>query len=147
MSDRPVIVSACLLGIRSRYDGTDSLREELVSELRGTHVIPVCPEQLGGLPTPRPAAEITGGDGTDVLDGKARVVDEHGSDVTGAFVKGAEEVLKLTKLTGAKTAILKEKSPSCGVSVICGGGGVEARGAGVTTALLKKNGVDVRGVG
>jgi uncharacterized protein YbbK (DUF523 family) len=157
MYGQPVIVSACLVGIRSRYDGTDSLREGLVSSLKGAFIIPVCPEQLGGLPTPRPRAEITvmdrtvmdrpvkdrrGGDGSSVISGGGRVVDENGKDVTGPFIKGAEEVLKIARITGAKVAVLREKSPSCGVEAASR----ENPGPGVTAALLKKEGIEVKGV-
>ncbi|RME65636.1 MAG: DUF523 domain-containing protein, partial [Nitrospirae bacterium] len=103
--------------------------------------IPVCPEQLGGLPTPRPKSEITSGDGTDVLEGRARVTTEDGHDVTEAFLRGARQCLKLVQRAGIKTAILKERSPSCGVNWIVRSNSHQ-KGKGVLAALLEKE--DVR---
>ncbi|MBI5561032.1 MAG: DUF523 domain-containing protein [Deltaproteobacteria bacterium] len=152
----PVIVSACLVGIKSRHDGTDALSGDVLASLGDAVIIPVCPEQLGGLPTPRPMAEITGGDGTDVLKidvlgidalkKTARVVDENGRDVTLNFIKGAEAALSIAKLSGTGKAILKERSPSCGVKRIVRSG-KEAPGMGVTAALLKREGIEIEGVG
>ena len=137
-----VIVSACLLGINCRYDGGNSLDESLIRRLKDSHVVPVCPEQLGGFTTPRVAAEICGGDGFNVLGGLARVVNMEDKDVSGQFIRGAEEVLKIAELVGAKKAWLKEKSPSCGVSLIkCGS--LEKAGSGVLAALLSKEGIEL----
>ncbi|MBI5562670.1 MAG: DUF523 domain-containing protein [Deltaproteobacteria bacterium] len=144
MSDKTVIVSACLLGIPTRYDGTDAFDPEALRELAGAAVIPVCPEQLGGLPTPRPKAWITRGTGQDVLRGASRVIDEYDNDATARFLSGAEAVLKIAGLCGAKAAFLKEKSPSCGVTRIHSEDAL-VTGNGVTAALLEKNGVSVRG--
>jgi uncharacterized protein YbbK (DUF523 family) len=146
MKGEAVIVSACLLGIRSRYDGTDSYNEEAAASLKGSIVIPVCPEQLCGLPTPRPEAMITTGDGTTVLQGKALVKDSAGEDVTKRFMKGAEEVLRIARLTGARRAVLKEKSPSCGVKSISRENKTVS-GMGVTAALLRSVGIELKGVG
>lgn len=135
-----VIVSACLLGINCRYDGANSLNESLIRQLNDRHLVPVCPEQLGGLPTPRVAAAICGGDGFDVLSGLARVLNVEDKDVSEQFIKGAKEVLKVAVLAGAKKAYLKEKSPSCGVNLIkCGD--LEKSGSGVLSALLSKEGI------
>jgi len=109
---------------------------------KGT-ALPVCPEQLGGLPTPRDPAEIQGGEGKDVLRGKAIVLDRTGRDVTSNFLRGAEEVLRLANLIGAKEAIFKAESPSCGCGAIISGGKPRA-GDGVTVSLLKKHGITVR---
>lgn len=141
----PVLVSACLIGVSSRYDGGDALNQDLIKRLDNFILIPVCPEQLGGLGTPRPKAEITSGDGTDVLKGDARVVTEEGTDVTRAFLLGAEEVERIAKLTHAKTAFLKESSPSCGVTTITSGG-IRIDGKGVTAALLSRSGIKVKAV-
>lgn len=113
--------------------------------LRDKNIIPVCPEQLGGLTTPRLPAEIKDGGGQDVLDGLARVVDKEGTDVTDQFIKGAYETLKLARLLGARKAILKEKSPSCGPGKIYDGNfkGNLIDGSGVTAALLRSNGIEV----
>jgi len=104
--------------------------------------IPLCPEQLGGLPTPRPPAQIVGGDGCDVLAGRAWVRTGDGQDVTNAFIKGAREVLKVALLVRAERAILKDKSPSCGPERIYQRDGL-VPGMGVTAALLAQNGIPV----
>jgi uncharacterized protein YbbK (DUF523 family) len=109
-------------------------------------VVAVCPEMLGGLPVPRPPAEIScGGSGAQVLEGKARVVDVQGKDVSEAFVKGACEVVALAKRHSARMAILKEGSPSCGSARIYDGtfGGVKVAGEGVCASALRKAGIAV----
>ena len=136
-------MSACLLGFECRFDGSHSLSEELVNEA-SAFFLPICPELLGGLLTPRPPAQITQGVGADVLDGVARVVDADSNDLTASFMAGAEEALRLARLTGASRAILKEKSPSCGVSTIKKDDRL-IPGMGVTAALLARNGFDVEG--
>ena len=90
-----VIISACLLGVRCRYDGGDSRNELAIKQKETDELIPVCPEEAGGLPTPRPPAEIVGGDGEDVLNGKAKVMTVDGTDVTAAYLKG-----RTSRLTG-----------------------------------------------
>ena len=144
MNKKTVLVSACLLGLKTRYNGGDALDLDLAESLKGFSIVPVCPEQLGGLPTPRPRAEITEGDGISVIEKMSRVMDETGADRTAEFLKGAEEVLKIARLTDAHMAYLKEKSPSCGVKTITKKGNA-VRGAGVTTALLKKEGLKIKG--
>ena len=145
MADKePLIVSACLLGLKTRYDGQGAFSKEAAGRI-GVLMIPVCPEQLGGLPTPRAKAEITGGDGAEVLDGRARVLDSKGADITERFILGAEEVLKIALLIGAKKALLKEKSPSCAVTVIKKDNAL-TKGMGVLTALLKREGIEVEGI-
>jgi uncharacterized protein YbbK (DUF523 family) len=144
----PVLVSACLLGCRCRYDGCSKLDRELVERLRreGCPIVPVCPEQLGGLSTPRPPAEITTGDGRSVLDGAARLVNRDGADVTAAYVRGAEEAVRLARLLGCRRACLKEKSPACGVTTVKRGE-VTLPGTGVAAAMLQAEGIEVIGVG
>jgi uncharacterized protein YbbK (DUF523 family) len=139
------IVSACFAGIHCRYDGRHNEVDEIQKLIKEGKAIPVCPEQLGGLSTPRNPAEIVGGDGEDVLDGKARVIDNQGRDVTDAFIRGAYETYRIAKTIGADEAILKEKSPSCGSCWIYDGSfqGKKKPGAGVTTALLKRKGIKV----
>ena len=144
MSDA-CLVSACLLGIRCRYDGKDALRPDLASALAGRTPVPVCPEQLGGLATPRPAAQLRGGEGGDVLDGRATVRTDAGADVTDAFRRGAEEVLKIAALHGATEAFLKARSPSCGAGRVWRDGAV-GDGDGVTAAALKRAGIRVTSV-
>ena len=138
----PVLVSACLLGVHCRYDGSTNPSAELVERLAGARVIPVCPEQLGGLCTPRPAAHLEGGSGEDVLDGKARVVTDAGVDVTRQYLQGAHEALQLARLIGARRAILKERSPSCGCLQVHRDGALQS-GRGVTAALLEREGIVV----
>lgn len=144
---RPVLVSACLLGRECRYDGRSNEDRVLADELarRGLEPLPFCPEEQGGLPTPRPAAWIEGGDAGDVLDGRARVVDERGADVTEAFAQGARRALETCRAAGVREAFLKERSPSCGVcNTHVGNRLVEGRG--VTAELLARAGIAVSGV-
>lgn len=107
--------------------------------------IPACPEQLGGLSTPRPPAEIVVGSGEDVLNGKTKVITISGEDITMQFIKGAEETLKITNAFPIKAAILKERSPSCGVHQIYDGSfnNILKKGQGLTTAILKKENIPV----
>jgi uncharacterized protein YbbK (DUF523 family) len=139
------IVSACFAGIHCRFDGRHNRIDEILEMIRRGEAVPVCPEQMGGLATPRPPAEIVGGDGEDVLDGKAKVVDNQGRDVTEAFLRGAYEALAVAKAVGAEEAILKERSPSCGSCTIYDGtfSGMKKPGAGVTAALLRRHGIRV----
>ena len=135
----PVLASACLLGVRCRYDGTSRERPELLARLAAESVIPVCPEQLGGLPTPRPPCRLEWSDvakpssatGEDVLAGRALVVDDGGADRTAEFLRGAAETLSIARALGARRAFLKAGSPSC-----------DER-AGVTAARLRTAGIDV----
>ena len=138
-----ILISACLVGIDCRYDGGSRWEQELMAFVEQGKAVLVCPEQLGGMSTPRPPCEIVGGDGSDLLEGKVKVLNCHGEDKSDSFVKGAEETLKIANLYKAKGAILKAKSPSCGSGQIYDG--TFARklqvGDGVTAALLKKNGL------
>jgi uncharacterized protein YbbK (DUF523 family) len=138
-----ILVSACLLGINCKYNGNNNLHEKTLK--LGRKVIPFCPEQLGGLSTPRQPAEIIGGDGYDVLLGNAKVVTDTGKDVTSNFIKGAEMSAILADLTQARTAVLKANSPSCGVNCIYDGtfSRSKCKGDGVTAALLKQKGLQV----
>lgn len=139
------IVSACLVGIKCNWKGECRTDAELQSDFLAGKLLPVCPEVLGGASVPRNAAEIRGGSGQEVLDGRTAVFDSEGNDVTRVFISGAEEVLRIAKREGATEAILKSKSPSCG----CGRtyDGTFSRtlvdGDGVTAALLKRNGIKV----
>ena len=140
-----ILVSACLVGVDCRYNGGSNLDKDLLDFLKNKQYILVCPEQLGGLPTPRYPSEIVGGDGGDVLAGLCRVKDNQGNDVTEPFVKGAKETLKIAELYKARTAILKKRSPSCGSIDIYDGKfhGKIKRGKGVTAALLEENDITV----
>ncbi|BBO69126.1 hypothetical protein DSCA_30560 [Desulfosarcina alkanivorans] len=113
-----ILVSACLCGQRCRYDGQTKKKQALITQLGRENILPVCPEQLGGLATPRPACRLLGGDGADVLAGCARVVDELGVDRTGAFVKGARLTLEMALSHGVDRCCLKAKSPSCGSGLL-----------------------------
>jgi uncharacterized protein YbbK (DUF523 family) len=134
-----VLVSACLLGVYCRYDGSSNPAPELRDLARRARLVPICPEQLGGLPTPRPPAQCESGDGRAVLEGKARIRNVHGQDVTAQYRHGAEEALRLAQLYGARHAILKERSPSCACHFLYCDGKLIA-GRGVTAALLEQHG-------
>ncbi|MCC5909320.1 MAG: DUF523 domain-containing protein [Clostridiaceae bacterium] len=140
-----ILVSACLMGVDCKYNGKNNKSLEILELMKHKQVIPVCPEQLGGLTTPRLAAEIQGGEGKDVLSKKAKVLRKDGADISEAFIKGAEETLKIAESMGAKSAVLKARSPSCGTGEIYDGTfkGKIAKGDGVTTALLKMKGIQV----
>ena len=141
-----VLVSRCLLGHRVRYDGGASGPYAQLAQWQAEgRVIALCPEVAGGLPTPRAAAEIPGGQGVEVLAGKAAVITTEGEDVTEAFVSGARQALALVERHGIRLAILKAKSPSCGNRLTYDGSfsGVKVEGQGVTAALLTRAGVQV----
>lgn len=140
-----ILVSSCLAGLEVRYNGTHSLNHKISKLIEVNKAIPVCPELLGGFSTPREPAEIIGGNGEDVLNGKAKVVEKSGRDVTELYIKGAYATLKKATDVNAAVVVLKEYSPSCGSSMIYNGEfmGEKIVGNGVTTALLKRNGLRV----
>lgn len=139
------LISACLLGIDCAYHGKSNKADNLVDKLRDDFIIPICPEQLGGLTTPRDRARIVGGDGNDVLKGKAKVITNKGVDVTSQYLKGGEETLKIARIFGVKEAILKAYSPSCGKGLIFAENfSNKKEGVGTTTAILEKNGIKVK---
>ena len=140
-----ILVSSCLAGMKVRYNGTDCLDEKIQKLLNENQAIAVCPELLGGFATPREPAEIIGGNGEDVLAGTAKVVDRSGTDVTDMYLKGAYITLAKAQEVSATMVVLKENSPSCGSSMIYNGEfkGKKIAGNGVTTALLRKNGIEV----
>ncbi|OGI11590.1 hypothetical protein A3K64_01735 [Candidatus Micrarchaeota archaeon RBG_16_36_9] len=142
------LCSACLLGIKCRYDGRTNLEKaspKLLDLYGHGELIPICPEQMGRLPIPRSGARILSGDGNSVLDKNSRILTDGGNDVTKQYLRGAYETLRVAQDLNIKEVILKQKSPSCG----CGytqGGLVQrtlVEGDGVTTALLKRNGIKV----
>lgn len=139
------LVSACLLGIECKYNSKTNTNRKVLNLYKNKELVPVCPEQLGGLPTPREAAEIQSGSGEKVLFGPCKVKTEKGKDVTTSFIKGAKQALMLAKICGIKQAILKQRSPSCGCGQIYDGSfsGKIVEGYGVTAALLKKEGINV----
>jgi len=126
-----ILVSACLVGLCTRYDGKIVDHPDCRARLAGVTWIPFCPEQLGGLPTPREAADIVGGDGDDVLAGRATVLCKSGADVTEPFVRGARQALQLARSQQVTAAFLKARSPSCAVTGTIG----------VTAALLRQAGL------
>lgn len=132
-----ILVSACLLGVRCRYDGKGVLIPQARELLKKHHLIPVCPEIMGGLATPRTPAERVNG----------QVLTKDGADVTDAYEKGAKEVLGLARLYGCRAVILKERSPSCGNGQIYDGTftGTLTEGDGVCAACLKEHGIQVYG--
>ncbi len=132
-----ILVSACLLGQSCRYDGETRPDAGVLALMKSHTLIPFCPEQAGGLKTPRSPAEIKNG----------RVVTREGEDVTDNYRRGAEEALKLAKLYDCRIAVMKERSPSCSPEGVYDGTFTKTLvpGPGVTAALLKENGVTVIG--
>jgi uncharacterized protein YbbK (DUF523 family) len=141
-----ILVSACLVGVHTQWDGGSSKVDDLVELVRSGKAVFMCPEQLGGLTTPREPAEIEPGKtARDVLDGRAKVVTITGRDVTEQFVSGAQKVLAFCREIGIETAILSATSPSCGSRQTYDGthSGTLRPGRGVTAELLAQNGVQV----
>ncbi len=142
-----ILVSSCLLGFNVRYNGscinTENNSFKILAEQH--EIIPFCPEVSAGLPIPRPPAEITGGEGEDVLSGTAEVLNNIGEDVTEAFLNGARLALDKCLSENIFLAVLAERSPSCGSSLIYDGSfrGMTKAGRGVTAALLEKSGIKV----
>ena len=130
-----ILVSACSLGSNCKYDGTNNKNEKVLEYIKDKEVIPICPEIMGGLQTPRIPSERV----------ENKVLSKEGIDVTSNFKKGAEEALYLAKLFNVKKALLKAKSPSCGNGLIYDGTFTHTKkeGFGVTTELLKKNGIKI----
>lgn len=141
-----ILVSRCLLGHRVRYDGGAHGPFGLLERWqREGRVVALCPEVAGGLPTPRPPAEIPGGQGGQVLDGERPVLTVDGEDVSAAFLDGARQALELVRAQGIRIAVLKARSPSCGNRENYDGSfsGVKVPGEGVTAALLRREGVQI----
>jgi len=143
----PLLVSACLLGVACNHEGRGSPRAVVDELARHYRLVPVCPEVLGGLPTPRAAAELQGGDGADVVagTGDARVVNIEGEDVTAAYRRGADAAVAIAMAVGAERAVLKARSPSCGSSSVYDGTFRRrlVPGRGVTAAALAAAGLEV----
>lgn len=139
------LISACLLGLKCRWDNKDSRNDKAIQLLKNEILIPVCPEQLGGLKTPRARQEIQGGTGEDVLAKKSKVININGEDVTAQFIKGAEETLKIANLFQVNVFIGKSLSPSCGCGKIYDGtfSGKLIDSDGVTAALLRRNRIKI----
>lgn len=134
-----ILISACLAGVNCKYSGDNNYNEKVANLLKRGDAILICPEQMGGLPTPRLGAEIV------EKDGKRYVYMKDGTDVTERFERGANEVLEIAKKVNATKAILKSRSPSCGVDIIYDGTFTKTKidGDGVTAKLLRENGIEV----
>ena len=135
MEKEKILISACLVGLNCKYNGKNNKNIKLIELMKEHDLVPVCPEQLGGLPTPRPGAQRR----------ENKVITQEGKDVTKEYQRGAEEVLRLAKELGIKKAILKARSPSCGVDTIYDGTFTNTliERDGVTAELLRKNGIQV----
>jgi uncharacterized protein YbbK (DUF523 family) len=141
-----VLVSACLVGVHTRWDGGTNKVDDLVEWVKAGRAFFLCPEQLGGLTTPREPAEIEPGKSAeDVLAGQARVITNTGRDVTEQYVRGAREALALCQELGTERAILAARSPSCGSRETYDGthSGTLRPGRGITAELLAQNGIQV----
>lgn len=140
-----ILMSACLCGFNCKYTGGNNTSPRFLAMYRNNEVIAVCPEELGGLSTPRLPCEIQGGSGAEVLAGTARVINSNGEDVSESFVKGAWQVLQLARDNNIGLVILQDRSPSCGAGVIYDGNFSKKliEGDGVTAALLKQHGIKV----
>jgi len=137
-----IIISACLIGMNCRYDGGNCIDETILSFISKSKYIPLCPEQLGGLSTPRLPSYIVTGSGEDVLSGKSEVLNSSGEDVTEQFIRGARATVEIARRLKIDAAIMKEYSPSCGVSFIrrsC----ADIEGMGVTSSLLLSEGIHI----
>ena len=133
------LISSCLCGINCKYNGSNNVNEECVKLLKEGKAVLICPEQLGGLSTPRIPAEIK------CTSQGVQVFTKDNKNITKEFLKGAMETLHIAKLSNIKFAILKDGSPSCGVNYIYDGSftGKKICGMGITATLLKENGVEV----
>ena len=134
-----ILVSACLVGINCKYSGGNNFNQKIFDLVKEGKAIPICPEQLGGLKTPRKPVELK------VIDGKRYAIDNEGNDVTENFERGAIEVLKLAKTLNINNAILQPRSPSCGVNKIYSGNfdNKLIDGNGILADLLIENGIEV----
>jgi len=137
-----ILISACLLGITCRYDGGSKVDKRIINLLNKWDFLPICPEQLGGLPTPRPPAKFLQGDGDAAWQNKAILQNENGDDVLPQYLHGAKEALKIAHLFDIRWALFKEKSPSCGPTRIHQNENY-VRGMGITASLCRQNGIAV----
>lgn len=143
-----ILISACLLGQKVRYDGKDCLQDNAVLQawIKAGDVISICPEMAGGLPTPRPPAEIESGKtAKEILNGKGKIIAINGDDVTAEYLIGAQKALELVKKNNIHVAILKARSPSCGSKQVYDGNHTRSliEGMGVTAELLTQHGIQV----
>lgn len=141
---KPILVSACLLGLATRYDGKAKHSQNVIDYLQQENLlpIPVCPEQLAGMPTPREKTYFHSGDGDSLLAGDGRIVSASGQVMNEVFCRGARMALQIARLSNCSCALLKERSPSCGAHQIYRGS-ERVEGVGVTAALLIREGFEV----
>lgn len=133
------IVSACLAGVKCRYDGIHSAMDCVKKLVEQGKALPVCAEVLAGLPCPRPSCEMQ------IVEGETRIISKTGEDLTEAFRQGAQKTLEIAKVAGIKKAILQQRSPSCGCGKVYDGSfnGQLVEGKGLTTQLLEENDIEV----
>lgn len=138
------LISACLCGVNCKYNGRNNYSEYCDELLKSGKAILVCPEQLGGLPTPRIPSEMNN-KADEILKGKGEILAKDGRDVTEEFLKGAKEVEEIAKKLNIEVAILKDGSPSCGVNYVYDGTftGNKIKGRGITAEILVQNGISV----
>lgn len=143
-----ILVSACLAGINCKYNGKSNFVEYIYNMVKKGEALPVCPEQLGGLITPRYPSEIKCGTGYDVICRNADVIAQNGKNVTDEYINGANETLRICRMFCIEKAVLKSRSPSCGCGYIYDGSFSHKliKGDGVTASLLKKNGIQVQSI-
>ncbi|HWP98305.1 MAG TPA: DUF523 domain-containing protein [Syntrophomonadaceae bacterium] len=139
------LISACLLGVNCKYNGKNNDNPDLRKRLEDENVILICPEQLGGLPSPRLPSEIVQGDGGDVLEGKSVVLSKSGQDLSSYFIKGAQAALRIAQEQKPDLVILKSRSPSCGVGWIYDGSFAShlRPGNGVAAEVLSRAGYKI----
>ena len=130
-----ILVSACLLGVNCKYNGKNNKNDKVLEYIKDKYVIPICPEDFGGLSTPRIPSEIK----------RNKVINKNNEDLTDNFIKGAYNLLEIAKTLGIKKALLKQKSPSCGSGKIYDGTFTDniINGDGITTKILKENNIEV----
>ena len=135
-----ILVSACLLGCNCRYDGKHNRISGIIDLKKTNEIISVCPEEIGGLATPRSPSEIK------IINGRIQVITKDGNDVTAEFIKGAQETLKIIEKNNIKFAILKSNSPSCGYGRIYDGSFSKKliEGNGITAQIIKESGLEVQ---
>lgn len=145
MKNKKILVSACITGKNCRYDGGNCFDKKVMDFLENREYISICPEELGGLKIPRPPAEILVEKNEKNLITERKVINREGVDVTGVFEDGARKTLDIIRSNGIKTAILQDRSPSCGSRFIYRGdfSGNLVEGTGITAALLIANGIVV----
>jgi len=144
MDKEKVLCSACLVGSKCRYNGTDAFSKKILEILSKSEIISICPELLAGEPIPRPACNIHNGTGEDVIKGKAKIIGLDGKDYTKKYLRGAHKALQIALEHNAKKAYLKSKSPTCGCGKIFDETGKNLKiGNGIFAALLLKHKIEV----